>query len=224
MGISPEFLPYVFDRFRQADSTMTRSHGGLGLGLAIVRQLVELHGGTVHADSPGGGQGATFTVKLPLKEVSREADPSPLPPAVETPNYPHCSLPNSLTGLKILVVDDSADAREFITTVLEQYQAKVTAVPSVAEALETLEQLKPNVLVSDIGMPGENGYYLIRKLREIEAERGGNIPAVALTAYARDEDREQAIKAGFQMHLPKPVDPVKLAAVVANLATRGSSW
>jgi CheY-like chemotaxis protein len=163
-------------------------------------------------------------VKLPLKEVSREADPSPLPPGVETPNYPHCSLPNSLTDLNILVVDDSADAREFITTVLEQYQAKVTAVASVAEALKTLEQLKPNVLVSDIGMPGENGYYLIRKLREMEAERGGNIPAVALTAYARDEDREQAIKAGFQMHLPKPVDPVKLAAVVANLATRGSSW
>lgn len=212
-GISPEFLPYVFERFRQADSTITRSQGGLGLGLAIVRKLVELHNGTIDAASLGEGQGATFTMKLPLLEDSRQEDEriSLLNPQ-----------PSSLNELHILVVDDEADAREFVSTALEQYGAIVTAVASAAEALEVVEQLQPNVLVSDIGMPGENGYSLIRQLRKIEAARGGKIPAVALTAYVRNEDQVAAIAAGFQLHIPKPVDPAYLAKVVAKLAHQNS--
>ncbi|WP_373530290.1 ATP-binding protein [Nostoc sp.] len=211
IGISPDFLPYVFDRFCQADSSSTRSYGGLGLGLAIVRHLVELHGGTVHVNSQGEDQGAIFTVKLPLVNSLT----SPPPPFSSSP-----ILPPSLLGVRVLVVDNQADAREFITTVLEQYQAEVQSVASVQEALQVITQWKPDALVSDIGMPQEDGYSLIRKLRSQPPELGGNIPAAALTAYASAEDRMRAIREGYQLHLPKPIEPAELATVVASLVGR----
>lgn len=210
-GISPEFLPFVFERFRQADSTITRLQSGLGLGLAIVRSLVELHHGSVDVESLGEARGATFTVNLPL-----QAQPDRVVGQAKSITSTQ-SLATSLNSLQILVVDDEVDARELVATVLEQYGAKVTAVASVAEALDAIEKLPPDVLVSDIGMPGENGYSLIRQIRNIEAERGGKILAIALTAYARSEDRAAAIAAGFQIHLAKPVEPTHLAAVVAKL-------
>ncbi|BAZ48376.1 multi-sensor hybrid histidine kinase [Nostoc sp. NIES-4103] len=217
-GIAPEFLPYVFERFRQADSSTTRSHGGLGLGLAIVRHLVELHGGTVLAESPGIGQGATFIVNLPMKALAFNINkPQQLSPSNDGKNVN--SLP-TLNGLRVLVVDDESDTRQLLTTALGQFGAQVMAVTSAFEALVALEQFHPDVLVSDIGMPEEDGYALIRKLRALSQEQGGRIPAVALTAYARAEDRTQALLAGFQLHVPKPVDPTELAAVVANLAGR----
>ncbi|MCC5603031.1 PAS domain S-box protein [Nostoc favosum] len=212
IGISPDFLPYVFDRFRQADSSSTRTYGGLGLGLAIARNLVELHGGTVYANSPGKEQGATFTVKLPLLKNP------PLHPIAPAPLFP--STPVSLLGVRVLVVDDQADTRDFITTILEQYQAEVQAVASVKEALQVITQWKPDVLVSDIGMPDEDGYSLIRKVRSQPPELGGNIPAAALTAYTRAEDRMRAIQEGYQLHLPKPIEAAELATVVARLAGR----
>jgi PAS domain S-box-containing protein len=218
-GIAPEFLPHVFERFRQADSSTTRSHGGLGLGLAIVRHLVELHGGTVSAESPGIGQGSTFIVNLPMKAVAVNVKkPEQLPPVNEDCENPN-SLP-TLNGLRVLVVDDEPDARQLITTVLGQYGAQVMAVASAFEALLALPKFHPDILVSDIGMPQEDGYALIRKLRTLSQDQGGRIPAVALTAYARAEDRTQALLAGFQLHVPKPVNPTELAAVVANLAGR----
>jgi PAS domain S-box-containing protein len=214
IGISSDFLPYVFDRFRQADSSSTRPYGGLGLGLAIVRHLVELHGGTVHANSLGEQQGATFTVKLPLLKNQQTSAAPPLPLSPSPP------VPPSLFGVRVLVVDDEADSREFITTVLQQCHAEVQAVASVQEALEVLLVWKPDVLVSDIGMPQEDGYSLIRKLRSQPPEQGGKIPAAALTAYARVEDRMRAIQEGYQLHLPKPIEPAELATVVASLVGR----
>jgi PAS domain S-box-containing protein len=218
IGISPEFLPYVFDHFRQADSSSTRPHGGLGLGLAIVRHLVELHGGTVHVDSPGEQQGAIFTVKLPLLPSHH---PASLPPdnnllenSAAAFTYP------LLTDVRVLVVDDEVDSREFVTTVLQQCQAEVRAVGSVPEALQMIGEWKPHVLVSDIGMPQEDGYSLIRKLRQQPPEQGGTIPAAALTAYTRAEDRMRAIQEGYQLHLPKPIEPAELATVVASLVGR----
>ena len=235
IGISSDFLPYVFDRFRQADSSSTRSHGGLGLGLAIVRHLVELHGGTVHVESPGKGQGATFTVKLALlnhedKRTRGQGDKGtsqsiqqPLAEFDSQTSDPYISL----DGVRVLVVDDEADTRDFLVTVLQQCQAEVKAVGSVQEALDTMTQWKPDVLVSDIGMPEEDGYSLIRKVRAIERagdisspQQGGKIPAAALTAYARPEDRMRAIQEGYQLHLPKPVEPAELATVVASLVGR----
>lgn len=218
IGINPSFLPYVFDRFRQADSSSTRSHGGLGLGLAIVRHLVELHGGTVHVHSQGEGQGATFTVKLPLLSENKAATIESTSQQTENPTAPP-SCP-SLAGVRVLVVDDELDSRDFITTVLNQCQAKVKAVATVREALQIIPQWKPDVLVSDIGMPGEDGYSLIRQLRQLPPEQGGNTPAAALTAYARAEDRTRAIQEGFQLHLPKPIEPAELATVVASLIKR----
>ncbi|BAZ38289.1 multi-sensor hybrid histidine kinase [Calothrix sp. NIES-4101] len=214
MGIKPEFIPYVFDRFRQEDSSSTRTYGGLGLGLAIVRHLVELHGGTVSADSPGTGKGATFTVKLPLLYRQEENPPS-------APLHPPLSPLPSLAGVRVLIVDDEADTLDFLVTVLEQSQAQVQTATSVSEAIACISQSQPDVLVSDIGMPSEDGYSLIRKIRQMKPEAGGNIPAAALTAYARTEDRMRAIQEGFQLHLPKPVEPEELIAVVASLAGRG---
>lgn len=219
-GISTEFLPYIFERFRQADPSSTRSHSGLGLGLAIVRQLVELHGGTIKADSPGVGEGATFTVHLPLMVLRtiEASSGSLLYPTVGGEVPLNSSL--ILENLRVLVVDDEVDAREMLTAMLEHSGAEVKAVASVSEALESFELLTPDVLVSDIGMPVEDGYALIRQIRDRPPERGGRIPAVALTAYARAEDRTRVLLAGFQLHVPKPVEPSELVAVIANLAGR----
>jgi len=206
-GISAEFLPYIFDHFRQADSTSTRSQGGLGLGLAIVRQLVEIHGGTVYANSPGVGQGATFTVKLPLLEGCRGRREQGEQGENKT------FFPSPLLGLQVLLVEDEVDTREVLTLALEQYGAKVTAAASAAEAKSAIAKFQPDVIISDIAMPEEDGYDLIQQLRDW----GKQMPAIALTAYARDSDRTAAIAAGFQQHLSKPVEPEELAAVVADL-------
>ncbi|MBD2040472.1 PAS domain S-box protein [Microcoleus sp. FACHB-672] len=219
IGIKAEFLPFVFDRFRQADGSTTRESSGLGLGLAIVRHLAELHGGSVHASSPGEGLGSTFTVKLPLRAAcSITGDPERVHPTVDSGVA--FDLAPSLEGLRVLVVDDEADARDFLLTALEECGALVKTAGSVREAMAQIKQFNPNVLVSDIGMPQEDGYALIRQVRALDAERGEFLPAAALTAYAREEDRRRTLLAGFQIHMPKPVSPAELAAVVANLAGR----
>ena len=218
-GISADFMPYVFDRFRQADSKSTRSQKGLGLGLAIAQHIVEMHGGTISAQSQGVGQGSTFTVKIPLVEKAREAEGYEQAGG-EIPLAPkHSDTAPSLKGLQVLVVDDEVDTREWIVTILKQSGAEAKAVGSVGEALEALENFKPDVLVSDIGMPGEDGYTLIRKIRQLEPETGGRIPAVALTGYARVEDYRAALAAGFQLHVAKPIRAAELIAVIASLAT-----
>lgn len=219
-GISPEFVPYVFDRFRQADSSTTRTYSGLGLGLAIVRHLVELHGGTVHAESQGEGQGATFKVRLPLVKESKTREQQS-----QAGNITSVILSTSkplpiLDGVQILVVDDEADTREFLVAAIKMCGAEVIAVSSATEAIQVISQQKLDVLVSDIGMPGEDGYSLIRKIRKLPKEQGGDIPAVALTAYAREEDRMRSLSQGFQMHLSKPVEPEKLATVIASLVKK----
>jgi signal transduction histidine kinase/ActR/RegA family two-component response regulator len=220
-GIPPAVLPHVFERFRQADSSTTRTHGGLGLGLAIVRHLVEMHGGTVQAESAGEGRGATFTVALPLI-AARAADAQPDSPRV----HPTASdgvpfnCPAELAGLHVLVADDEEDARTLIKAVLEKCEARVTAVASAGEAFRALQELRPDVLLSDLGMPEEDGYSLIARVRALPASAGGLTPAAALTAYARVEDRMRVLRSGFQIHLPKPVEPAELVAVVANLAGR----
>jgi PAS domain S-box-containing protein len=217
-GIAPQFLPHVFERFRQENSSTTRTYGGLGLGLAIVRHLVELHGGTVLADSAGEGEGATFSMILPFVSPLTDVNvPTPFS-SIEAGGF-RDDVP-ALDGLRVLVVDDEADARELVGTMLRQYGIEVTEVASASEGLEALRRLKPNVLISDIGMPLEDGYALMRKVRALAADDGGAIPAVALTAYAREEDQKNAIAAGFQQHLPKPVNPVKLLEIIANLAGR----
>jgi len=228
-GIRPDFVPYVFDRFRQAESSTTRMHGGLGLGLSIVRHLVELHGGTVAVESRGEGQGATFTVRLPIRlgvEGGALGNLGGLPgvPA-ERRRHPGEDVPDLmssqlLAGLHVLLLDDEADTRDLLVTALEQCGAQVTAVPNVPDALAALDRERPDVLISDIGVPGEDGYSLIRKLRARSAETGGNVPAAALTAYARSEDRIRALAAGFQAHLAKPIDPAELVATIAALAGR----
>ncbi|MGM3309171.1 PAS domain S-box protein [Anabaena sp. WFMT] len=218
-GISADFLPHVFERFCQADSSTTRSHGGLGLGLAIVRHLVELHGGTVSATSPGIEQGATFIVNLPMKAVAIDCNKPEQFSPMKNGNFVNHQL-SILEGLRVLIVDDEADARHLLTTILGQYGAQVMAVSSAPEAITALPEFHPDILVSDIGMPQEDGYTLIRRIRTLPSDEGGKIPAVALTAYARAEDRTQALLAGFQLHIPKPVNPTELAAVVANLAQR----
>jgi PAS domain S-box-containing protein len=220
-GIGPEFLPHVFERFRQADQRTTREHGGLGLGLSIVRQLVELHGGAVRADSEGEGAGATFTVTLPVAPVHRreEAYEREHPTARDTLAAHEC--PERLDGLRVLVVDDEADARELLAAGLGQCGAEVVAASSAREALDAMARLKFDALVSDIGMPGEDGYELIRLVRALPPAGGGRTPAVALTAYARAEDRLRALRAGFEMHAAKPVELTELVVVIANLSRRG---
>ena len=219
-GIGEEFLPYVFDRFRQADGSTARRYGGLGLGLAIVRHLVELHGGTVRAESAGAGQGATFTVRLPPVAAPRpeEGLAAPQPPAVDTRRAIEC--PDKLDGLRVLVVDDEADTLDLIKVLLGQCGAEVATASSSAEALGLFAELTPDVIISDIGMPGEDGFELIRKVRELPPERGGRTPAVALTAYARAADRLRVLRSGYQMHVAKPVELAELVAVVANVVGR----
>ena len=220
VGISKDFLPFVFDRFRQENASSTRIHGGLGLGLSIVRQLVDLHGGSVSVQSEGEGKGSTFTVTLPFVGViNNQKDPEPVHPAHGEEVISFEGLP-SLQGLKVLVVDDEADTRELIREVLKECGSEVIMSRSVEEALEALEQYKPDILISDLGMPDEDGYSLISKIRALPAERGGEIPAAALTAYARAEDRMRVLRSGFQFHLPKPVDSAELVTVVASLAGR----
>jgi PAS domain S-box-containing protein len=220
-GIAPEFLPHVFDRFRQADQRTTRQHGGMGLGLAIVRHLVELHGGTVRAESPGEGQGSTFMVLLPVAPVYQRIGMEERVHPAARDTLPSYECPDRLDGLRILVVDDEPDTRELLKAGLGRCGAEVVMVGSAGEAVEAVETVLPDVLISDIGMPGEDGYDLIRRVRQLPVESGGRVPAIALTAYARTEDRLQALKAGYQMHVPKPVELAELVAVVASLVQRG---
>jgi signal transduction histidine kinase len=210
-GIAADFLPFLFDRFRQADSTSTRVHGGLGLGLAIVRHLVTLHRGTVEAESEGPGAGATFRVRLPLAPVRAPARAA-VPSGAE--RFP------PLAGVRVLLVDDEPDARDLVSAVLAQSGADVVATASAAEALDALARARPHVLVSDLSMPEVDGYALLRRVRALGLDRGRQLPAVALTAYARPEDRARALAVGFQVHVPKPVEPAELVEVVARLAGR----
>jgi signal transduction histidine kinase/ActR/RegA family two-component response regulator len=223
-GIGPEFLPYVFDRFRQADGTTTRAQGGLGLGLAIVRHLVELHGGTVRAESEGEGHGATFTVSLPRlrhAEVGSRNEAADAAFAEGDESASHHPQSAVLSGVRALVVDDEADACELLGVLLRERGAEVSVATTADEALAALERARPHLLISDIGMPGVDGYEFLRRVRRLPPESGGRTPAVALTAYAGSEDRLRALKAGYQMHLPKPVEPAELIAVVASLTNRG---
>jgi signal transduction histidine kinase/CheY-like chemotaxis protein len=220
IGINPDFLPHVFDRFRQADGSTTRNYGGLGLGLAIVRHLVELHGGTAWAESPGANQGSSFTVRLPAMTASEQPSPEELKQPAVAVTETRDGHPSSLSGLRVLVVDDEMDARTLLSAMLERCGAQVVAVSSAREGLESVESWKPDVLIADIGMPVEDGYGLIKKVRALPKERGGQTPALALTAYARTEDRVRALSEGYQVHLAKPVDRFELAAVITNLGHR----
>lgn len=206
-GIHTDFLPFVFEHFRQEDGATTRKFGGLGLGLAIARQIVELHGGQIRVDSLGEGLGATFTVRIPL--TSRFT----VLPTVE----PSSSLTRDLSGTRILVVDDETDSREFAAFVLEQAGASITSVASGIDALQTFSQSVPDLIVSDIGMPEMDGYMLMRRIRALP--NGQQIPAIALTAYAAELDQQQAIQAGFQRHLAKPIDPERVIAIVTELVS-----
>jgi CheY-like chemotaxis protein/nitrogen-specific signal transduction histidine kinase len=218
-GITPDFLPYVFDRFRQADQRITRRYGGLGLGLSIVRHLVELHGGSVEAHSEGEEQGSTFTITLPLMAVrKRQEGESGIISTVES--FFDC--PSSINGVHVLIVDDEPDTREMLTIILNQCGAKVLAVSSAIEAMDRMEEFRPDVIVSDIEMPEVDGYEFIRRVIE-KRNKKGRIPAIALTAYARTEDRMRALAAGFQMHVPKPVEPAELLMVIARLAEQSKA-
>jgi PAS domain S-box-containing protein len=206
-GINPDFLPHIFESFRQEDGSITRQYGGLGLGLAIVRQLVEAHGGTITADSPGEGLGAAFTVRLPLLDVAPEIQ--------QTDELPQKKL--DLTGIRVLAVDDDPDARELLTVLLSQYGADVLTVASAVEVLANLASFQPDVLVSDIGMPEVDGYTLIQQVRALPSAQGGQIRAIALSAYAREDDRDRAISSGFQRHVIKPLEPEQLVQAVLTL-------
>ena len=220
IGIKPEFLPYVFDRFRQADATTTRTYGGLGLGLSIVKQLTELHGGSVRVASGGEAQGATFAVRLPLMAVHSSAYVAERAQAkahtAALLDFKH----SDLSGIKVLVVDDEADARELIARVLSECDAEVLTAGTASEALTLIERERPQVLVTDIGMPDVDGYELLKQVRTLGYARGGKIPAVALTAFARSEDRTRALRAGFLAHVSKPVEPSELVATVASVTGR----
>jgi CheY-like chemotaxis protein len=214
IGIRPDFLPFVFDRFRQADASTTRQHGGLGLGLSIARQLVELQGGTIEVDSQGDGKGATFTLRFPLR---RAAAPAPQLARAAAGAATAGFGPADLAGLKVLVVDDVADSLELTIQVLESCGATVLGASSAAAALALLDSERPAVLVSDVGMPDVDGLELVRRLRRRSAQRGGDIPAIALTAFTRQQDRVDALRAGFTAYLAKPVEAADLVATVAGL-------
>ena len=209
-GIAPEFVPHVFDAFRQEEATPTRSRGGLGLGLAISRQIVELHGGRIEARSEGEGKGATFVCSLPASSGGG-ATPSPR-------RSPSDERPAQLRGLRVLVVDDEEDTRQLMRVLLEDCGCRVRIAASAAEALAAFEEEAPDVLLSDIGMPGQDGYALIQRVRALAPAKGGDVPAAALTAYARAEDRQRLLNAGFSVHLAKPIEPAELVAVVATLS------
>jgi len=223
VGIAPEFLPYVFDRFRQADATSTRASGGLGLGLAIVKQLVELHGGSVRAASAGKNHGATFTVELPRMAIHEEPRGGRThPTALQAAAQEFTRV--DLTAVRVLVVDDDADARELLALVLANCGAEVVTAAGADEALAELERVRPHVIISDVGMPGVDGYELLRRVRARGHARGGNVPAIALTAFARSEDRTRALRAGFLIHVAKPVEPAELAAAVASVVGRTGTY
>ena len=225
-GISPDFLPFVFDRFRQADGSTTRQHGGLGLGLSIVKYLVEAHGGAVHAYSAGQDQGATFTVDLPLAVEPAQAQPAAALPRAEKlvtrteRQGKGRDVPPALVGLRVLVVDDDEDALALLAVLLRRHGAEVSSATSARDALRVLEEVRPDVLVSDVGMPGEDGYSLMRRVRALGPERSGLVPAIALTAYAGDTDRALALRAGFQLHVAKPVDAATLLEAITGLVGR----
>ena len=218
VGIEPEFIDHVFERFRQADASSTRHFGGLGLGLAIVKQLVELHGGTVSARSGGKDRGATFTVRLPLNGGKQASRPESPPRAA--PELPADFNPVDLSGVRVLVVDDQPDARELVARMLRECKAEVIEAADAREALQLVERHRPTVMVSDIGMPDVDGYELLKRVRALGSERGGTVPAIALTAFARSEDRTRALHRGFQVHVSKPVEPAELIATVASVAGR----
>jgi CheY-like chemotaxis protein/two-component sensor histidine kinase len=215
VGIEKEFLPFAFDRFRQADSTTTRTHGGLGLGLSIARQLVEAHAGTIEVQSEGRGRGATFVVRLPVaghgRERTDDSEARPPAPPIGPPAAPR------LEGVRVLIVDDEPDTREIICHELEGCGAQVTEAGNASEALRFLETNDVDVLLADVAMPDEDGYSLIRKIRSSPTARVASIPAAAVTAHARDDERKEALAAGFQMHLAKPFDPAELARAVETL-------
>jgi signal transduction histidine kinase/ActR/RegA family two-component response regulator len=214
-GIPHEFLPFVFDRFRQADSTSTRQHGGLGLGLAIARHLVEIHGGSIAASSDGDGAGAAFTVKLPLFGSSAVIDSSPIPdPEIEIAEQMKSQ--NSLSGLRLLLVDDDRDTLDLLSAALTQRSAEVIAVSTAADAIESIKNFRPDVLISDIAMPGEDGYQLIKRVLALDVVPA--IPSIAITAYAKEEDKVRALEAGYQRYLAKPVELGEFISAVAELA------
>jgi CheY-like chemotaxis protein len=218
-GISLEFLPHVFERFRQADASTTRHHGGLGLGLSIVKQLVELHGGSVRAKSEGEGKGATFCIELPLMIVNLPGlDSARTHPRAVRGTVPVADHP-SLEGISVLAVDDEPDARNLLKRLLEECGARVFVAASAAEGLAILRRERPDMIISDIGMPGQDGYEFIKQVRQLKPEEGGKTPAAALTAFARAEDRTRALRAGYQTHVAKPVEPTELTAVVASLVS-----
>jgi PAS domain S-box-containing protein len=217
-GIAPDFLPHVFDRFRQADASTTREQRGLGLGLAIVKNLIELHGGSVRAKSPGPSKGSTFTLVLPVVTAHIDADADRQHPRAAIGEVVDEKL--NLEGVRVLAIDDEADARHLIKRILGGCGAHVETADSGAAALRYLRRTKPDVLIADIGMPSEDGYTVLRNIRQLPTEEGGNVPAIALTAFARSEDRRRAVLSGFQMHIAKPVEPSELIAMVASLAGR----
>ncbi len=216
IGIGPDFVGHVFERFRQADASTTRRFGGLGLGLSIVKSLVELHGGSVEASSPGEGMGASFSIQLPVPDGTQEAQ---RPPQGRVPSRAAMAFESvDLNGLTVLVVADDADGRDLARRVLSECGAHVLTAESAAEALPLVESQRPHVLVSDIGMPDVDGFALMKSVRNLGAGRGGSIPAIALTAFVRPKDRAQALRAGFAAHLTKPVEPPELLATVARMA------